>query len=215
MLPADRPPSEPDPMNLDVPRRPRTKPPEQRRDDLMNAAQRLFIGQGVGPTTIDQIAAGAAVAKGTFYLYFSSKEDVLAALRERYVANYVAGIEAAVARQPKNEWPGLLSAWVKAAIDGHLDAVSLHDIVFPESRPSSRAHAGAHRAVVHLARLLRAGNAAKAWSVDDPDFTALFLFHALHGGVHDTVAGRARFDRKRLIRDVQRLFLRLVGVPSV
>ena len=52
--------------------RPRTKPPQQRRDELMDAAQRLFLKQGVGPTTIDQITSGADVAKGTFYLHFSS-----------------------------------------------------------------------------------------------------------------------------------------------
>ena len=40
--------------------RPRTKPPETRRTELMDAAQRLFLEHGVGPTTIEQITAGAA-----------------------------------------------------------------------------------------------------------------------------------------------------------
>ena len=53
--------------------RPRTKAPEERRDELMNAAQRLFLEQGVATTTIEQITMGADVAKGTFYLHFSSK----------------------------------------------------------------------------------------------------------------------------------------------
>jgi hypothetical protein len=39
--------------------RPRTKPPEERRDELMNAAQRLFLEHGVGPTTIEQITSAA------------------------------------------------------------------------------------------------------------------------------------------------------------
>lgn len=64
--------------------RPRTKPPEARLDELMTSAQRLFLKHGVGSTTIEQITSGAEVAKGTFYLYFSSKEDVLEALRERF-----------------------------------------------------------------------------------------------------------------------------------
>ena len=45
-------------------RQPRTKPPEQRRDDLMNAAQRLFLDLGVSATTVEQITSGAGVAKG-------------------------------------------------------------------------------------------------------------------------------------------------------
>src|ERR1035438_2043651 len=59
------------------PTSPRTKPPETRRDELMNAAERLFLSEGVAATTIEQITSAAAVAKGTFYLYFSSKDDVL------------------------------------------------------------------------------------------------------------------------------------------
>ena len=74
--------------------RPRTKPPAERRDELMNAARRLFLKQGVAPTTIEQITSGADVAKGTFYLYFSSKEDVLAALGERFAQELLATIKA-------------------------------------------------------------------------------------------------------------------------
>jgi AcrR family transcriptional regulator len=33
--------------------RPRTKPPEVRREEIMDAAQRLFLKQGVAATTID------------------------------------------------------------------------------------------------------------------------------------------------------------------
>ena len=39
--------------------RPRTKPPEVRREEIMDAAERLFLAQGVASTTIDHIAAGA------------------------------------------------------------------------------------------------------------------------------------------------------------
>jgi AcrR family transcriptional regulator len=70
--------------------RPRTKPPEERRDELMNSAQHLFLKSGVGPTTIEQITSGAKVAKGTFYLYFSSKEAVLAALGDRFAEEHLS-----------------------------------------------------------------------------------------------------------------------------
>src|SRR5580658_5319774 len=95
--------------------RPRTKPPAERRDELMNAAQRLFLANGVGPTTIEQITAGAGVAKGTFYLYFSSEDDVLAALGERFSAQLVAKLEGAIAKRPAADWPGKLTAWAGTA----------------------------------------------------------------------------------------------------
>ncbi|UIY23207.1 TetR/AcrR family transcriptional regulator [Rhizobium leguminosarum] len=43
----------------------------------MTAAERLFLEKGVELTTIEEITTGAGVAKGTFYLHFSSKADVL------------------------------------------------------------------------------------------------------------------------------------------
>src|ERR1700691_2285953 len=94
--------------------RPRTKPAEERREELMNAAQRLFLKHGVGPTTIEQITTGAAVAKGTFYLYFSSKEDVLAALRGRFGQDLTARIKTAVARNGHDDWRGKLASWAEA-----------------------------------------------------------------------------------------------------
>jgi DNA-binding transcriptional regulator YbjK len=45
------------------PARPRTKAPEERREEILDAAQRLFLEQGVGQTTIEHITMGADVAK--------------------------------------------------------------------------------------------------------------------------------------------------------
>jgi AcrR family transcriptional regulator len=194
---------------------PRTKPPEERRDDLMNAAQQLFIENGVAATTIDQIAAGARIAKGTFYLYFSSKEDVLAALRERFVRDYLERIKTAVTRQPEGDWRGRLASWVKAGVEGYIDTHALHDVVFhePHHRPDERPHGiGATDTVQNLTALLAAGTAAKAWSVEDPAFTALALFNALHGAVHDTLSGQTRLGRAQLIRAMEGFFFSVVGL---
>jgi AcrR family transcriptional regulator len=194
---------------------PRTKPPEERREDLINAAQKLFIENGVAATTIDQIAAGAQIAKGTFYLYFSSKEDVLAALRERFVRDYLDGIEAAVAERPAGDWRGRLAHWVKAGVEGYIDTQALHDVVFhePHHRPDERPHGiSAPSTVANLAALLAAGNSAEAWSVEDPAFTALALFHALHGAVHDTLACHNPSSRAQLVHAMESFFFSAVGL---
>lgn len=46
-------------------------------DRLVEAALRLFATQGYEATTVAQITREAGVAKGTFFNYFSTKEDVL------------------------------------------------------------------------------------------------------------------------------------------
>src|ERR1700691_2238374 len=103
--------------------RPRTKPPEERREELMNAARRLFLEHGVAETTIEQITSGADVAKGTFYLYFSCKEDVLAALRDRFGQELLTKIKAEIAKKKCDDWKGKLAAWADAGVTGYLESI--------------------------------------------------------------------------------------------
>ncbi|MEW6273208.1 MAG: helix-turn-helix domain-containing protein [Thermodesulfobacteriota bacterium] len=50
---------------------------ERTRARIREAANELFLGQGFEATTVDAIVAAAGVAKGTFYVYFDRKEDLL------------------------------------------------------------------------------------------------------------------------------------------
>ncbi len=50
---------------------------EQKKQSLLDAAYRLFLDKGVAKTSVDEIAKGANVAKGTFYLYFHDKDHLL------------------------------------------------------------------------------------------------------------------------------------------
>lgn len=52
----------------------------ERRDAIIAAARDLFFEHGIHRTTVDDVAARAEVAKGTVYLYFESKETLLAHL---------------------------------------------------------------------------------------------------------------------------------------
>ena len=49
----------------------------KKRNDLLKSAYELFTTVGFSKTTIDNIAAKADVGKGTFYLYFKDKSDLL------------------------------------------------------------------------------------------------------------------------------------------
>lgn len=189
---------------------PRTKPPEARRAELMNAAQRLFLRHGVTATSIEEITAAAGVAKGTFYLYFNSKEDIRAALGQRFAQGLLAVIEAAIADVPATDWPGKLGAWARGAVAAYLDAIRLHDVLFHEAHPPSRDGATDNVIVDRLAALLADGRAAGAWSVPDERLTALFLFCGLHGVVDAAHSRKKRVDRDALSERVARLCFRAV-----
>ena len=192
--------------------RPRTKPPEVRREELLDAAERLFVKRGVASTSVDEIVAAADVAKGTFYLHFQSKDQLLVALQQRFVADFCNHLQAAMNRRRPGDWKGRSRAWIEAGISGYLDRVPLHDVVFHEFRPDDRRAKHDNPVVDELAEFLRLGTQAGAWSVEDPHLTAIMLFHALHGVVDDAIAAKLEVNRKRLAGKLEAFFRRVVGL---
>lgn len=55
----------------------------ERRNEILNVAERLFSTKGYEKCTVNDILDIVGIAKGTFYYYFKSKEDVLDAIIER------------------------------------------------------------------------------------------------------------------------------------
>jgi AcrR family transcriptional regulator len=55
---------------------------ESRRQEILVAAQRCFARNGFHGATIADIVRASGVSQGTFYLYFATKEDVIAALAD-------------------------------------------------------------------------------------------------------------------------------------
>ena len=53
------------------------RPAEERRRQLLAAAQRLFMKKGFRSTSIEDIARQAGLTKGAFYFHFNKKEDIL------------------------------------------------------------------------------------------------------------------------------------------
>ncbi|MTI81455.1 MAG: TetR/AcrR family transcriptional regulator [Firmicutes bacterium] len=56
------------------------KNPKVRREEILAAAEDLFKIQGYVNTSVESIIQRAGIAKGTFYYYFKSKEEILDAL---------------------------------------------------------------------------------------------------------------------------------------
>lgn len=190
--------------------RPRTKPVEERRVDLLDAAERLAVDTGIDSLTVDAVTVGAGVSKGTFYLYFRSKDHVLDALRERYVERFLAVQAAAVARVPADDWPGRIEAWAVAGIEQHLSDLRLHDVVFRHSHPPTGTEPD-NSTVDAITALLEEGIAAGAFHLPDPNATATVLYYAIHGVADHLIHADDPSRRERMVGEVTRICRTLLG----
>ena len=62
---------------------PRPDVSDERKSQILNAAERIFTKKGFSDARMDDIAEGTGLSKGTLYLYFKSKEDLIIAILDR------------------------------------------------------------------------------------------------------------------------------------
>ena len=62
------------------------KKPEERRAEMVAAASKLFAQQGFVRTSVAEIVSAVDVAKGLFYYYFTTKDDMVRAVVEGYAS---------------------------------------------------------------------------------------------------------------------------------
>lgn len=78
------------------------KEAQERRAEILDAAQVFFYTKGYDETSIQDIIDAVKIAKGTFYHHFESKADLLDALIERLLVEPVARTEQIIERKDIN-----------------------------------------------------------------------------------------------------------------
>ncbi|MFE9258344.1 TetR/AcrR family transcriptional regulator [Streptomyces sp. NPDC006879] len=181
----------------------RFQPPDVRRRQILDATAALLLEHGYEALTVSKVAVRAGVAKGTVYLYFDSKQELLAALQAEMWERMLQR-PAALLKQPDLTWTerldGLVAAWIAAEQDHH---ELYHQLFHEPGGATGEEPMTAARDL--LVALLADGHAAGEFDVPNPELTADFLTHAYTGPCHHT---RAATD---ITEAVQALFRRVVA----
>lgn len=189
--------------------KPRTKPAEIRLEELMNAAEALFLEKGFEATTVSDIVKQAGVAKGTYYHYFSAKTDVLDALRIRYMDWYINMVEEAIARCQPDAYREKLKQWCETSVIAYVEKRELHDMLFHQAfHQSSNIHE--NRAMQQLQTILIGGAKNKTWQVLQPDLTSTLIYHGMHAAV-DNLEHSKEYDAKTLGNMLYQQFSQLLS----
>jgi AcrR family transcriptional regulator len=165
---------------------PRTRlDPETRRAELISVARRLFTARGVEATAVSDIVREAGVAQGTFYWYFRSKDDVVAAVVEQMGAGWVERVElltASLNLSPVRKLAMVLTARRRA----RMQYVAPPSGSAPETEEYVRLRHELDRSLAPrfrrvVARVLREGASEGDFLLNYPEETATLIVAALTG----------------------------------
>ena len=179
--------------------------PEARKLEIIEAAERLLQADG-SRVRVEDVVREAGVAKGTFFLYFPTWDDLLETVRQRLVSEFDKANPLPTEARGPVDWPGLVESQAAAFIDFTLTRRGFGDAVFhsdfAERRPL------ADNAILRLSAVIRAGQEAEAFGPVDPEPTARLLFADIHEAA-DAVAGGA--DRAVILAALKSLLRRTLA----
>ena len=185
----------------------RFQSPEVRRRQILDAAARLAVDEGLDKTSIAEVAKAAGIAKGSIYLHYESRHDLLAALQADLWRKMLESPSKIVADDGPT-WAAKLDAVVEHWMRFEFDSHDLYHAVFHTVATGSREPLEQARAL--LGDLLASGVASGEFDIDglDQDVLLDFLLHGYVGPCfHHT-------DPDVAVVNVQQLFRRAVGAAS-
>jgi AcrR family transcriptional regulator len=91
---------------------------EERHNAILDAAEALFLEHPDRMANVSEVAETAGVAKGTVYLYFPSKEEMLLALHERHVGMFFDELTALLDRSAALDFDEVFAVTRKHIVRG-------------------------------------------------------------------------------------------------
>src|SRR5437660_2863153 len=189
-------------MRLAVKKKRVLKSPEDRRQEILDAAVKVFSDKGVSKATVADIAEAAGVAKGTVYLYFGSKEQLLGALRDRFVDDLLSHVADLLAQAGQGDWWELVDTTIESMADFMFEKEQLMMVFLEEGLSSDVAKVFpdvGSRVDSMFAAAIQQGIDAGVCKVTDAELMATFFHHAFEGALIHACFHGDEVDRDRFV----------------
>lgn len=154
----------------------------ERKNEIIDVAEVLFYSKGYESCTINDILKQVGIAKGTFYHYFSSKEEILDAVLDRIISQMMARIHGSLSSTSLNHPERLMQVFLAMRVDDIVDDQKRSDIHMPDN---ALLHQKALSKMIEsitpiLVQIVEDGIAAKVWECKFPrEYMQIFLASSL------------------------------------
>jgi AcrR family transcriptional regulator len=193
-----------------------TKDPEERRQELIDAAERLFMEKGYEATAVSDIVQDVGVAQGTFYYYFRSKEEILEAIIEKDMAALEDDVRV-ITEDPHLDPAAKINAIVNSIIGISSSRKEIMDYLHKESNAVMHEKMERHlieRLVPLMAEVVSQGVAEGRFDVQHPTEAVEFLLASMVYFFHhpEIFADHAR--SKKMRSTLETILGRALGVKD-
>ena len=189
---------------------------EERKQELIDTAERLFMENGYEHTAISDIVKELNLAQGTLYYYFSSKEDILEAVVDKSIADLEQNVNRLIQDKGADE-----TAMLNVAINEILRFVSQRNdfIDFLHQDINAVMHAKLEKATVErivpiLSKIVARGNAKGCFNIENPTETVEFLSTALVYIFHQPDINTDQQRRENLCRSLETILSKVLDVDD-
>lgn len=174
------------------------KEAEERKNEILDAAERFFGAKGYENTSINDILDAVGIARGTLYYHFKSKEDILDAMIDRMMGEMTAKARKLAARRELPVLQRLTMTITALSVSGELQ----HEIMAQIHNPQN---ALMHQKIQNrlltdvtplLAELIEEGNQQGICQTDYPAEVAEMTFLYVNT-VFDNLMEHDEEERKR------------------
>lgn len=175
------------------------KPPEERRKDLLDAAVDVFVRTGIADAKIEEITSLAGVSKGTFYLYFSTKDEAAAAAWERHMNAFADTGERILSDETVPLDERLVDA-MESLCRFALGNADVHKALYDGAGAEKAKSVANERLITLIGSAVRAGVETGELECAYPEMMARALYHGFCGAATDAITGFVPIDRDEMIR---------------
>jgi len=191
---------------------------EERREQILASAARLFASRRYDEVLMDDIAREAGVAKGTLYGHFADKEELYFAVVFEGITRLNDQLEAQAAHQLATPEAKLREAVAAIVTFLHRNRFFFHLMAVEDGKSQSgrgqyrqRWHQERRRQMEVLEAVLRAGQESGVFRIEHLRTEAQILRGMVRSALH---CHEEHLSVDQIVDTVMRIFLHGVRVPS-
>lgn len=184
--------------------------PDARRVELLEAALSVLRSRGPINARVEDVTEAAGAAKGTFYLYFSSWDDLLVKVRAHLLSQYISEMRTRFAAEARSDWWAAFENECVRFVAFIEELGELHEAVF-HGPIADRPIDNAISSEAIIAGMLRTGIESGECRPVEINAAARLLFAVLHTTVDCIIKTGERDRYLCTMFDLLRAWLRTPG----